>query len=400
MGANRLIFIRTDANKEIAIGHMMRCLSVANACLQKGMQVCFVVSDEESRSVFDALSRDAISPQAFSNLTIQVLSTGVYHDLEQELAELTDMIVTNKTAVLLLDSYYVTPTYLDAISKITKVAYIDDLRTFDYQVNLVINYDIIPDDKLSEYRSSYQNAGKCLLGGLFTPLRSQFSQEHFTVREFPKSAYSSNLHSIQKPAVLVTTGGSDPYHFCLHFLEAAKHLPVTFHVVIGRLNTDKEALTEFAKKFSTGITRNASAPCNIILHENVSNMASLMADCDFAVSAAGTTLYELCALGVPSVSYTMADNQMTAAHAFDAQGAVYLAGDIRPSRDFSLRAGNLSHRPAINDEVISRIINYIEEMTLLSDNFAKRKSAHETMRRLVDCNGASRIAEALLLCME
>ena len=183
-------------------------------------------------------------------------------------------------------------------------------------------------------------------------------------------------------------------------MEAAKHLPVTFHVVIGRLNTDKEALTEFAKKFSTGITRNASAPCNIILHENVSNMASLMADCDLAVSAAGTTLYELCALGVPSVSYTMADNQMAAAHAFDAQGAVYLAGDIRPSRDFSLRAGNLSHRPAINDEVISRIINYIEEMTLLSDNFAKRKSAHETMRRLVDCNGASRIAEALLLCME
>jgi len=388
MGTNRLIFIRTDANKEIATGHMMRCLSVANACLQKGMQVCFVVSDEESKSVFDALVRDTVSLPTSSALAVRVLSTGVYHNLEQELAELTDMIVINKAAVLLLDSYFVTPAYLEAIRKVSRIAYMDDLRSFDYKVDLLINYDIIPDNMLSEYRMSYQNAGKCLLGGLYTPLRSQFLHQRFAVREFTESACTSNLHSTQIPAVLVTTGGSDPYHFCLHFLEAAKHLPLTFHVVIGRLNTDKEALAE------------AFSLCNVIFHENVSDMASLMAECDFAVSAAGTTLYELCALGVPTVSYTMADNQMAAAHAFDAQGAVYLAGDIRPARDFSLRTGNLSHRPAINNEVINRIVNYTEEMTLASDNFAKRKSAHETMRRLVDGNGSSRIAEALLLCTE
>lgn len=380
MGTDRLIYIRTDANSTIATGHMMRCLSVANACLQKGMQVCFVVSDTESKSVFDALVKDAVSSEQVSSLSVCMLRTAVYNDLEKELPELTDIIVTNKPGLLLLDSYFVTSAYLEAVNRVTKTAYLDDLRSFDYDVDLLINYDIIPDDTMAEYKASYQNAATCLLGGLYTPLRTQFQNCAFTVRDF--------LSTIQSPAVLVTTGGSDPYHFCLHFLEAAKQLPVTFHVVLGRLNTDKEVLLNYEKLG------------NVILHENVTDMASLMSECDFAVSAAGTTLYELCALGVPSVSYTLADNQMVSAKAFDTVGAVSYAGDIRPARDFSLRTCDVSHRPEINEEIISRIVAHVEEMTLLSDNYVKRKSAHESMRRLVDTNGASRIAEALISCIE
>ncbi len=387
MGTDRLIYIRTDANSTIATGHMMRCLSVANACLQKGMQVCFVVSDKESKSVFDSLVKDAVSPEVFPSLSVQILQTGVYDDLEKELPELTDILVTTKAGILLLDSYFVTPAYLEVLGQVTKIAYIDDLRSFDYHVDLLINYDIIPDSLMDEYKASYQNAGKCLLGGLYTPLRSQFQNQTFTVRKFGGN-------------ILITTGGSDPYHFCLHFLQAAKHLPVTFHVVIGRLNTDRDELVRYSKAVKNTASLHSETLCNVVLHENVSNMAFLMAGCDFAVSAAGTTLYELCALGVPSVSYTMADNQMVTANVFDAEGAVSYAGDIRPARDFSLRTCDASHRPEINDEVIERIVDRLIEMTLMSDNFAKRKSAHETMRRLVDIKGASRIAEALLSDME
>lgn len=380
MGTDRLIYIRTDANSTIATGHMMRCLSVANACLQKGMQVCFVVSDKESKSVFDALAKDAVSSENLSSLTVCILQTAVYNNPEKELPELTDIIVTNNPKILLLDSYFVTPAYLAAVNRVTKTAYIDDLRSFDYRVDLLINYDIIPEDAMAEYKASYQNAATCLLGGLYTPLRSQFQDCRFTVRDF--------IPAGQAPAVLITTGGSDPYHFCLHFLEAAKQLPVIFHVVVGRLNTDKEALLNYEKLG------------NVILHENITDMASLMLKCDFAVSTAGTTLYELCALGVPSVSYTIADNQMVSAIAFDTAGAVSYAGDIRPARDFSLRTCNASYRPEINGEVISHIVSYVEKMTLSSDNFTKRMSAHESMRRLVDTNGASRIAEALISCIK
>ena len=392
MGTDRLIYIRTDANSTIATGHMMRCLSVANACLLKGMQVCFVVSDAESKSVFDVLLEDTVSPDYMPFLSVSILQNALYNEPEKELPQLTDMIVTNKADILLLDSYFVTPAYLKALKQVTKIAYIDDLRSFDYDVDLLINYDIIPDTLLNEYKASYQNAGKCLLGGLYTPLRNQFQNHIYMIEE---------LQSVRRsPNILITTGGSDPYHFCLHFLQAAKHLPVTFHVVIGRLSTDKDELVRFCESLKGTTALSDKSLCNVVLHESVSNMASLMAECDFAVSGAGTTLYELCALGVPTVSYTMADNQMVTANAFDSVGAVPYAGDIRPARDFSLRTCDTSYRPEINTEILSHIVAHIEEMTLSSDNYVKRKSAHETMRRLVDTSGALRIAEALFLCTE
>ena len=49
------------------------------------------------------------------------------------------------------------------------------------------------------------------------------------------------------------------------------------------------------------------------LYEHVAQMAELMQRCDLAVSAAGTTLFELCAAGTSAVSFTMADNQFTTA---------------------------------------------------------------------------------------
>lgn len=38
-------------------------------------------------------------------------------------------------------------------------------------------------------------------------------------------------------------------------------------------------------------------------------MSELMQQCDMAVSAAGSTLYELCACGMPTITYVLADNQ-------------------------------------------------------------------------------------------
>ncbi len=361
MGTDRIIYIRTDGNRNLAAGHLVRCLSIADACYDLGMEVHFLVSDEESRSLLlTFLANVPLKP------AIQILKTAVYNDLEKELPEIISLLsdhdtsVANDRPILLLDSYYITEKYLNTVGNFAKTAYIDDLQLFDYPVDLLINYDIAPDSLLP----CHPKAEKVLLGVSYTPLRRQFADTDYIFRE-------------QVSHILVTTGGSDPYHFCLKLTEfLIEQMPqllpksvccdaMHLEIVIGRLNTDKDALSNMAEHFPF-----------IVLHENVSDMASLMKDCDLAVSAAGTTLYELCAVGVPTVSFTMADNQLTAAKAFSDAGMIPCAGDIRTSYT----------------EVLHNVTDFITDM---GENMDKRKSAHECMNRFVDGKGSVRIAKEL-----
>ena len=357
MGTHRLIYIRTDGNHEIASGHLMRCLSIASACQSLGMEVCFLVSEGESYSLLKGFL------DSEDSFRIIRLKTAVYDDLEKELPEVSEILHScPQKPVYLLDSYYVTEHYLAAINPLAKTACLDDLQLFDYPVDLLVNYDVISGEALPSYKAAYQNAGRLLLGASYAPLRPQFQNRPIAVKE-------------QARSILVTTGGSDPCHFCLRFLQSVQKNPsawpfaaagIQLHIVIGKLNTDKAALYKLPDALPF-----------LQLHENVTDMASLMQNCDLAISAAGTTLYELCALGLPAISFIMADNQITAARAFDAAGAIPCGGDIRKA------PGAVLH--SINTFVTS----------LSQHSYSARKTAHEAMRKLVDGNGALRIAKAL-----
>lgn len=359
MGTHGLIYIRTDANHKIASGHLMRCLSIASACKSLGMEVCFLVSEGKGCSLFRELSSSQDGFDLFP------LKTALYDNLELELGEVSRLLYSQpQRPIFLLDSYYVTGPYLAAIKPLARVAYLDDLQLFDYPVDLLINYDVISQASLPSYKAAYQKAGRLLLGATYAPLRPQFQNNPISVRK-------------QAANLLITTGGSDPCHFCLRFLHGIKENPsawpfhspkgLNIHMVIGKLNTDRDAIFEQAKTLPF-----------LFLHENVSDIASLMKTCDLAVSAAGTTLYELCALGLPTVSFALADNQLTAAKAFHTAGAIPWAGDIR-----------ISPR-----EVMNSLHAFITSMSC-QDSYYTRKSAHDTMRKLVDGNGSLRIAEAL-----
>lgn len=351
MGTDRLVYFRTDGNSHIATGHLVRCLSIADACFSLGMKVCFLVSDQESKALLQSFDPACRFP-------VRILETAVYDDLEKELPEVLGMLneVGQAEQIFFLDSYYVTEHYLSAVRTAAKVAYLDDLQLFDYPADLLINYDVIPESRSASYQAAYQNAARTLLGASYTPLRAQFTN----LQPYCRDRVSN---------ILVTTGGSDPYHFCLRLIAAFRknsflHL-CQLHVVVGRLSEDKDKLYKLADELPF-----------LQLHENVSDMASLMASCDLAVSAAGTTLYELCAVGVPSMSFCLADNQLTAAKTFEEAGIIPCAGDIRCNCD----------------EVLVKIMNFVTDML---GNFQKRLTAQATMRQLVDGKGAMRIAKAL-----
>lgn len=361
------IWIRTDGNEEIATGHLMRCLSIARACTDQGKSICFLVADTQSESL---LQERFTSPSEFH---IQCLHSD-YQDMEKELPDLRRIMQSSHTAAehtfqtnvpwILVDSYYVTAPYLKALKEWGQVAYLDDLVSFPYPVDCIINYDMTENKK----PDCYHMASRCLLGVAYTPLRMQFQNASYTVQK--------NVEHI-----LISTGGTDPFHVAEKILnrlviksdakkqsEHPSDSDVTkyrYHIVTSRLSPCYDKLTDLCNKYQ-----------NIHIHENVQDMAGLMAQCDLAVSAGGTTLYELCAVGVPSISFAMADNQLSAVQTFASSGIIPYAGDIRVDIDRVL-------------DVICRFLDKKETP------YSRRLTLSNRMRSFVDGQGAVRIAETL-----
>ena len=82
---------------------------------------------------------------------------------------------------------------------------------------------------------------------------------------------------------------------CEHSL-AGKN--IRYHLVVGRFNPNREKLEQYASEHN-----------NVVLHCDVKDMAGLMTACQLAVTAGGTTIYELSVLGVPFVCFSYAENQ-------------------------------------------------------------------------------------------
>lgn len=346
MESHPLVYIRTDGNETIATGHLMRCLSIARALRKRGGLPIFIVSDADSILLLQKMmTPDETARKAYPVIHLQT----DYRNPEPEIPVMQRILSSHNVSFLLVDSYFATSRYLSRMSQICRTAYLDDLQAFDYPVDLVINYDLAVD------ASFYKSAKSVLTGSAYAPLRSQFSLRPYRVWERVKD-------------VLLSTGGTDPFGIAGGLIRRLQSFPefgdVFLHALTGPMHAHRAELMRMAEEDS-----------RIVLHENVSDMASLMAGCDLAVSAGGTTLYELCAVGVPCISYAMADNQLPCTKAFENAGLIPFAGDIRNNPDFLEQTA--------------------QKLLELSLDFPLRREISARMRMAVDGAGADRIAEAL-----
>lgn len=325
------VVIKTDGNKEIASGHIRRCLSIAEALKKRGVIVSFWFSDPESP---DILKQFASNENAFT------------YSMKAP---------SEKAGLLLLDSYSIKENEFASFKAYAdKTAYIDDLCSFSPDVDLLINYD--PDPPKGLY-----NAPEQLLGTQYAPLRSQFAGLSFTVRP------SANR-------VFISTGGTDPYRITEKVL---KELYTESHLTaVSILHTDVVMGALFDEKYKAALKLLARRYPGITLNEGVQDMASLMGSCDIAITAGGTTLYELCATGVPAIAFTMADNQVEFTKSFHAHKAVSYEGDVR------------------NDNMVARKIA-ARLFAALPDR-ALRNLLSTNARKMVDGRGAERIADVIV----
>ncbi|MBR4207168.1 MAG: UDP-2,4-diacetamido-2,4,6-trideoxy-beta-L-altropyranose hydrolase [Lachnospiraceae bacterium] len=335
------VFIRTEANEVTASGHMMRCLNVAEAARKAGKEAVFITAEIGSAKL----------PKSKGFETV-VLGTD-FKDLGSELPLMEELIKKRDIKRLLIDSYYVTNDYLGRLSSFTKTAYIDDLHEDIWPVDILINYSMSA--HFYPYEREYENT-RLLLGPDYMPLREEYISDIDKERTVKKRAEK----------LLVLSGGGDEAHFLLNFLKRSKTEPLKgfeIKLIAGRFNRDLDKL----KKEAEGLT------CVTVLSE-IPTLKGELEAADICISAGGTTLYELAATGTPGIMYCLADNQKDNIRGFLDEDIFEYAGDVRDEGFY---------------ERMTAVIKVYAEDTKKREECARRG------KRLVDGNGAGRIAGVL-----
>ena len=278
-----LLAIRVDGNREIGSGHVMRCCAVAHAAGRRGVGVRFLVSDEDSATM--------LKEQGFEAKVIG----GDFRSLDAaDVDPIEDVVSSVAVRGVLVDSYAATDRFLTKLARVCRdrgsvLAYIDDDFRFEsgyssrpvrLPVDVVINYGFAADQ--TAYADVYSGTqARLLIGPSFAPLRPGFKASGFEVADKVSS-------------ILVTTGSTNPDRTLERFASCCREAvpDAEVHVVVGR---------------SAGFC--APYDDHVVLHHSPRDMRGLMLASDLVVSAAGTTLYELASLGVPTVAVPITENQ-------------------------------------------------------------------------------------------
>lgn len=341
-----MVGIRADANDIVASGHIMRCITIAKQIQKLGESVVFFLADDF-----------AVPILTDNHIPYVILHTDWQNPLE-EIPILCEEINKRTITAILFDSYSMTKEYFmllrERILSNICFAYIDDLFEDIYPVDIIINYNAYYTQ--FSYDTAYEKETILCLGPEFVPLREEFSK--------------GVLKEEQANNVLLSCGGGDILQTMYGILSAAvldRRLEnVHFHVVVGRFHKEREKLENFAAEYK-----------NITLHNNVTNMAELMGVCKIAVSAAGTMLYELCAMQRPTIFFVTADNQRYDSDFFAMENRMKFAGDIRVNRECCIK------------QILDGICDLIE-------NKAQYNEMQDKLRKITDGKGALRIAQKLL----
>ena len=349
MEKKECLIFRADGNSCVGAGHIMRCISIADAASEKGVSSIFVTAGAEFKEIIEEHNH------------LNIIMNSDFKRMKDEINDFSKVIESLSPIAVIVDSYYVSACYFTLLRKVVNctICYIDDMANFAYDCDVLINYNIYGCEWYEKYKEFYRNSKNMpsfFLGTQYVPLRAEF--RNIGIREIKREAKN----------VLISTGGADPDHMTLAFLKSLARTSYgkVFHIIIGSMNKDKNEIRDCAKGNE-----------NIIIHENVSNMAKLMISCDVAISAAGSTLYELCATQTPTITYVLEDNQKYGAIAFEKADMIKNVGDIR-----------ILGAEALSDKLINEAIN-------LCDDYDLRKKFLTKQRSFMDGEGVFRIIDAL-----
>ncbi|MCL2151851.1 MAG: UDP-2,4-diacetamido-2,4,6-trideoxy-beta-L-altropyranose hydrolase [Oscillospiraceae bacterium] len=326
------IAFRAEGSAEIGIGHLTRCSAIAIECVKKGFDVCFFARNDSELWLRE------------KRMPLQILPK--CNTIQKETSEFISLANRWAADYAFVDSYELTQQCYNEIFRNLPTITIDDFAHFPYTATTLINANVFAD--LLNY-SDY-NVKKLLLGGKYIILRDEFV-------EASPAPFNQRVSRI-----LVTMGGADINNCTPFVLEAlCKIRNIQVVVIVGPMFRGVLDIETAASKCKSEV--------QILYTPN--NLAEVFSSCDIAISAASTTTYELCSLGVPTILIQQAANQQMICDYFMHSDSLFVLGEFK----------------SISKQLIEHAV------LSLINNENKRFHMRESVLALVSRNGVNNIVK-------
>jgi UDP-2,4-diacetamido-2,4,6-trideoxy-beta-L-altropyranose hydrolase len=335
LGGRRLV-IRADGDARIGIGHVMRCLALSEAWIAAGGLV--------------RLACTAVPPT--------VAERYVAAGAEVSLREMwpPDMVPDGADAIV-VDGAGIPDADIAMLANgsVPLVMIDDSADRAAYPARIVLNQN------LHATRDMYRGktTARLCLGPDWCLLRREFLNGGSAARTIPE----------QVATILILMGGADPHGYSSLVLEATAD-------AVDRMDGDPEIalVVGAANPAISELERQAAAlPARVAVRHDVRDMAQLLARADLAISAAGSTVWEMATLGLPMIIGAQNDMEVGPAEAMARHGA----------------ARNIGRLDLLDTLIVS------ETVRALATASDERRRMSVAARRLVDGNGANRAVAAI-----
>ena len=329
------IVFSTAAGPTIGLGHLRRCLTLAQVLRDRNTKVQFLLRGEQNALRF-------LEKYDFPG---KILEENVDWGLQQSV----EYCVENQANVLVADSYPIEPKNIKGFKG--KVVVIDDLCDRSLPVDLILNGAVNGENCMYEALPTT----KLLLGPQYILLREAFSQE--VNRRIRK----------QVNRILITMGGMDSMFLISKLIQWIRTTLEKPHIDLilgpfGQGIKDSEWLRQW---------QNDPLLC---VYNDPKNVYGLMMECDIAITGGGQTTYELAATGTPALAIQLADNQIHNLEGFSGKRMLNWIGNV-------------------NDENLQE--KFQDGLSRLARSFNERLAMSKTGPLIVDGGGAKRVGQVV-----
>ena len=330
----KVLFI-ANAGPLIGGGHVMRCLTLAQALATRGA-VCAFANTEDVGTLLDVFAPD-MPREAASGLDSNAL---------------VDTVTAAKFDAIVFDHYGLGRGEHLSLADGKPCLVIDDLADRALGGDLVL--DSGPARNLLDYTLLMDGKARLLLGPDYAPVRAEFA-------DLRQDALARRDQPVRR--LMITMGLSDPAGITERIVDLLRPRlsDVALDVVIGGQSASLRALTRIASRDS-----------RLTVHVDATDMAQIMARADLLISAAGSTIWEGCTLGLPMILIVVADNQSAAAEALATRNAAIV----------------LDGRGSVFDDSLSRAIVHV------TADLKLRRQLGSAAAEICDGGGAGRVADA------